>query len=281
MPGEHGPTGPVTNLSGLTFTAGGKTLPWRRDAVDMYAFHLDVPQGASALDVNLEFLAPSFSGGFTSGSSTTSHLAVLSWNWVLLYLRVTNIDDLMFTASLRLPPGWKFGTGLTADQRSAGEVRFRAASLATLVDSPVLAGEHFRAIPLSTATPPAELDIAADGPAALAASQQFTDAMRKLVDEAKALFGAEHYDHYTFLCTLSDRVAHFGLEHHQSSDTRVAASPPPATTHHSAESSAAAGGSVTTRRGASESRIWKWCASGSTWAIRSACGSVPRASSPT
>jgi predicted metalloprotease with PDZ domain len=146
IPGEHGPTGPITNLSGLMFTAGGKALPWRRDPVDMYAFHLDVPQGASALGVNLEFLAPTFAGRFTSGSSTTSHLAVLSWNWMLLYPRVAHMNEVMFTASLRLPPGWKFGTGLPVDQQSAGEVTFRAANLATLVDSPVLAGERFRTI---------------------------------------------------------------------------------------------------------------------------------------
>jgi predicted metalloprotease with PDZ domain len=42
-----------------------------------------------------------------------------------------------------------------------------------------------------------------------------------LVREASALFGAHHYSHYDFLFTLSDQVASFGLEHHQSSDDRV------------------------------------------------------------
>ncbi|MGH3799237.1 MAG: M61 family metallopeptidase [Pseudonocardiaceae bacterium] len=222
IPGEHGPTGPVINLAGLTFTASGQILPWRRDPVDMYAFHLDVPPGTTAVEVSLEFLAPTFAGGFTSGSSTTSHLFVFSWNWMLLHPPVAHTDDLVFDASLRLPPGWKFGTGLPVQRESEGEVNFRAASLTTLVDSPVLAGEYFRAIPLSTATPAVEMTIAADSPAAMEASPQFTDAMRKLVEEAKALFGAERYEHYNFLFTLSDRVAHFGLEHHQSNDSRVA-----------------------------------------------------------
>ncbi len=219
IPGTHGPTGPIADLSGLTFTAGGKTLPWRRDPVDMYAFHLDVPQGATAVEVSLEFLAPTFANGF---SSTTSHLFVFWWDWLLLHPPVAHTDDLMVDASLRLPPGWKLGTGLPVERESAGEVNFRAASLTTLVDSPVLAGEYFRIIPLSAAKPAVEMSIAADSPAALEASPQFTDAMRKLVEEAKALFGAEHYEHYNFLFTLSDRVAHFGLEHHQSSDSRVA-----------------------------------------------------------
>ncbi len=222
LPGEHGPTGPIINLSGLRFTAAGKTLQWRRDPVDMYAFHVEVPQGASAVEVSMEFLAPTFSGGFTSGSSTTSHLALFSWNWLLLYPPVAHSDELMIDASIRLPSGWKYGTGLDTEKETRGVVDFKTASLTKIVDSPVLAGEHFRVIPLSTAKPSVEMDIAADSAAALEASPQFINSMRRLVAEARALFGAEHYEHYTILFTLSDRVAHFGLEHHQSNDSRVA-----------------------------------------------------------
>jgi predicted metalloprotease with PDZ domain len=222
IPGEHGPTGPIVNLAGLTFRAGGKTLPWRRDPGDMYAFHLDVPEGATTVEARLEFLTPTFAGPMASSASTTSHLAVLAWNQMLLYPAVGNTDDLTFDASLRLPAGWKFGTALAVERESQGEVDFQPASLTALVDSPVLAGEYLRAVPLSTATPAVTIDIAADSLAALDAPPRFTDAMRNLVDEARALFGAEHYEHYTFLLTLSDRVASFGLEHHQSSDNRVA-----------------------------------------------------------
>jgi predicted metalloprotease with PDZ domain len=221
IPGEHGPTGPIINLSGLKFTAGGKALQWRRDPVDMYAFHIEVPPGASAVEVALEFLAPTFAGGFSAGSSTTSHVAIVTWNWLLLYPQVTHTDDITFDASLRLPAGWKFGTALPVEKESGGRIDFRPVSLSTLVDSPVLAGEYFRAVPLKTGNPPVEIDMAADSAAALEASPQFVNAMRKLVLEAEALTGAEHYEHYNFLFTLSDRVAHFGLEHHQSNDSRV------------------------------------------------------------
>ena len=222
IPGEHGPTGPIINLSGLKFTAAGKVLQWRRDPVDMYAFHIEVPTGANAVNVDLEFLAPTFAGGFSAGSSTTSHLAMVTWNWVLLYPPVSHTDDITFDASLKLPPGWKFGTALTVERESRGQIDFAPVSLTNLVDSPVLAGEYFRVIPLKTAKPPVEMDIAADSPAALEATPKFINGMRKLVEEAEALAGAEHYDHYNFLFTLSDRVAHFGLEHHQSNDSRVA-----------------------------------------------------------
>lgn len=222
IPGEHGPTGPIINLSGLKFTAAGHTLQWRRDPVDMYAFHMDVPQGASSVEVNLEFLAPTFAGGFSGGSSTTAHLAMVTWNWVLLYPPVTHTDDITFDASLKLPPGWKFGTALRVASERRGEINFAPVSLTNLVDSPVLAGEYFRAIPLKTGERPVEIDIAADSPAALEASPRFVNSMRNLVREAESLAGAEHYEHYNFLFTLSDRVAHFGLEHHQSNDSRVA-----------------------------------------------------------
>ncbi|MGH8973241.1 MAG: M61 family metallopeptidase [Acidimicrobiia bacterium] len=222
IPGEHGPTGPIVNLAGLKFTAGGEILRWRRDPVDMYAFHLDVPPGATAVEADLEFLAPTSGGAFSSSASTTSHLAVLAWNWVLLYPPVGHTDDLVIDASLRLPPGWKFGTGLTVERESEDEVDFHPASLTTLVDSPVLAGEYFRSLPISTAKPAVTIDVAADSAAALEAHPRFTEAMRNLVDEARALFGAEHFERYTFLLTLSDGVASFGLEHHQSSDNRVA-----------------------------------------------------------
>lgn len=222
LPGEHGPTGPVINLSALKFTAAGKTLRWKRDPVDMYAFHIEVPQGANFVEVSMEFLAPTFSGGFTSGSSTTSHLAIFSWNWLLLYPPVAHSDELMIDTSIRLPAGWKYGTGLDTERETRGVVEFKTASLTKVVDSPVLAGEFFRSIPLSTTKPAVEIDLAADSPAALEASPQFINSMRKLVAEARALFGAEHYEHYNFLFTLSDRVAHFGLEHHQSNDSRVA-----------------------------------------------------------
>src|SRR4051812_49055328 len=43
IPGEHGPTGPITDLAGLKVTARGSTLPWRREDTDMYAFWVTVP----------------------------------------------------------------------------------------------------------------------------------------------------------------------------------------------------------------------------------------------
>src|SRR2546423_7858929 len=119
IPGEHGPTGPIINLAGLKFTAGGQTIPWRRDDVEMYAFHLDVPAGVKELEASLDFLSPTFAGGFTAGASTTSHLAIVTWNQLVLYPDRANIADVTFKADLALPPGWQFGTSLPVARRFA------------------------------------------------------------------------------------------------------------------------------------------------------------------
>jgi predicted metalloprotease with PDZ domain len=227
IPGEHGPTGPITDLVGLKFTAAGKTIPWRRDGADMYAFHLDVPAGAREVEAALDFLAASSAVGFTSAASTTSHLAIVTWNQLVLYPQGTNPDAINYRASLQLPAGWKYGTALPVAPggpiggSGSRRVEFAPVSLTTLVDSPVLAGEYFRVIPLDAGARPVEMDIAADSAAALEASPDFIAHMKKLVAETDALFGARHYENYHFLFTLSDHVAHFGLEHHQSNDSRV------------------------------------------------------------
>ena len=221
IPGEHGPTGPIVDLAGLKITAGGKTISWRRDDVDMYAFHFEVPAGAKEIEVLLDFLSPTFAGGFTAGASTTSHLAIVTWNQLVLYPEGSNVSDVTFKANLTFPAGWKFGTSLPVASQSASKVDFAPVSLERLVDSPVLAGEYFLVIPLA-ANPSNEIDIAADNRADLEISAELTTTLKRVVTEAVSLFGATHYTHYHFLLTLSDHTAHFGLEHHESNDSRVA-----------------------------------------------------------
>lgn len=222
LPGEHGPTGPIADLAGLVFTAGGKTLPWRRDAVDMFAFHLDVPAGADTVEVALDYISPVESAGFSSGASATLWLSMVSWNQVLLFPKGANGDAVTYTASLRLPAGWKYGTALPVASETAEGVEFTPVSLTTLVDSPVLIGAHLRTFALGTDAPAHRVQAAADSEAALAAGPALIANWKNLVAETGALFGARHYRSYSFLLTLSDHTAHFGLEHHESSDDRVA-----------------------------------------------------------
>jgi predicted metalloprotease with PDZ domain len=221
IPGEHGPTGPITDLVGLKMSAAGKAVEWQRDAEDMYAFHLEVPAGADAVEVALDYLLPSNAGGFSAGGSATAQLLDLNWNQVLLYPKAAKINEIQYVASLRLPAGWKFGTALPLAEESGAEVKFAPASLETLVDSPVIAGRFFRTVDLTPGAQPAHLlHMVADSAAALEIRPEQATNFSHLVAEENALFGAHHYRSYHFLLTLSDHVAHFGLEHHESSDDR-------------------------------------------------------------
>jgi predicted metalloprotease with PDZ domain len=233
LPGEHAPDGAIDDLVGLKFSARGNTIPWRRDPVDLFAFHLDVPQGADTLEVTFDFLSAIGAGGFSSASSETAHLGIYSWNQVLLYPQGARSDDVMFRASLQIPGGWKYATALkpaiiggTVPGTNGGErsssVTFAPVSLTTLVDSPVIAGEYLRVVPLDdSASRPVEADLVGDTAASIEIPADLTQKWKRLVQEADAMFGARHFDNYHFLLTLSDRVAHFGLEHHQSNDSRV------------------------------------------------------------
>jgi predicted metalloprotease with PDZ domain len=221
LPGEHGPDGPITDLVGLKISAAGKLVNWQRDADNMFAFHLTVPASANAVDVSFDFLLPSGSGAYSSGVSSTATLLDLSWNQVLLYPQKTNAYDTQYAATLHLPEGWKFGTALPVASASGARVQFSPVSLETLVDSPVIAGEYFRTVDLAQDMKPThKLDIVADSAAALEIKPADAGHFSHLVMEANALFGAHHYRDYHFLLTLSDHVAHFGLEHHESSDNR-------------------------------------------------------------
>jgi predicted metalloprotease with PDZ domain len=221
IPGEHAPDGPVVDLAGLFFKANGQTLKWRRDLLDGFTIHVDVPAGVNQIDAELDFLSPAtLETGFSAGSSATDKLAVISWNQVLLYPKGWKSDDINYTASLKLPEGWKFGTPLPIASQSGNEIHFATASLTTLVDSPVITGEFLKIVPLAQ-DPLTEMDIAADSAAALEAPAEVWDHYKSLVEQAQKLFGAHHYRDYHFLYTLSDHVAHFGLEHHESDDSRV------------------------------------------------------------
>jgi predicted metalloprotease with PDZ domain len=221
IPGEHGPTGPIVNLVGLKVEGGGKPIAWKRDSVNMYAFHLDVPAGVASLEVAFDFISPPESEGFSSGSSATSELAVLSWNQLLLYPQGAQADDLQFQATLKVPNSWRYGTALPIARESGNEIEFQPASLTTMVDSPVSAGAHYRTIDLGAdGGAPHYLHLAADSDRALEVSPEIVGQYQNLVKETGALFGSRHYRGYHFLYTLSDHVAHFGLEHHESSDDR-------------------------------------------------------------
>jgi predicted metalloprotease with PDZ domain len=226
IPGNHRPSGPIANLTGLTMKAGGQTLAWERDPVDMYAFRVEVPAGATELQVSLDDITSSGSAGASGGAASTN-LLDLNWNQVVLYPQGASSDEVQVEASVTPPQGWKVGTALpVAMVTKSGTneiIGFRPVSLTMLVDSPLIAGDHYRQITLTKPgeTPVHVIDMVSESEAGLAMTPADETAYRKLVAETGALFGARHYTQYHFLYTLSDEVGHHGLEHHESSDNAV------------------------------------------------------------
>jgi len=222
IPGEHSPTSAIVDATGLHFRGSGKEIAWRRDDVDVYAFHCEVPGGVTVLEVTLDYLLPVESG--TAGvPSASARVAVLPWNLVVLYPDGARADDVKFAPSIRVPEGWKFATALqlTGNNRAEGVAEFETVSLTTLVDSPLLAGAFFKTYDLAPGQKTEHrLNIAADSSAATAISNEELQHMRQLVSETEALFGTHHYRHYDFLLALSDHLQPNGLEHHESSDNR-------------------------------------------------------------
>jgi predicted metalloprotease with PDZ domain len=216
IPGNHAPDGPLSAVTGLHFIADGKDIPWQRDLLDVYTFHVNVPGGVTHLDANFDFIE-------AEGVSASDKLLVLEWNEVALYPAGTPSHDLTCDATLLLPDGWKFGTSLPIEHESGNRIAFKPIAFDLLVDSPIIEGQYFRVVDL---TPPGEpihheLDLAADSEAALAMPPAIQKGLTNVVAESGALFGARHYRDYHFLLALSDHVQHFGLEHHESNDSRL------------------------------------------------------------
>ncbi|MDE3105891.1 MAG: M61 family metallopeptidase [Acidobacteriota bacterium] len=219
IPGNHRPTGPASNITGVVFTANGRTLPWRRDDTDLYQFHLVIPVGVTMLHAHLDCIVT---------GRVTQTMAMLEWENLLLYPANQPVRQIAIQPSVVVPHGWGFGTALVPLQHLDPEhpgtdrLHFAATTVEQLQDSPILVGRNLREIPLAQDVKPAHyLDVAADLPEDLTLRPEFLAAVSNLVREAQAVFGSHHYTQYHFLLTLSDVAGREGLEHGQSSDNGV------------------------------------------------------------
>jgi predicted metalloprotease with PDZ domain len=221
LPGNHSPTGPIDKLAGLKITANGAPVAWRRDPVDVYAFHVDAPAGATSLDVTFQFLsAVSTREGRVM---TTPDMLSLQWNTVALYPAGYVSRQIMVEASVTLPAGFSLATALETATATGNTTTFRPTTFNTLVDSPLIAGRYFRRFDLDPGgASRVSLDVVADRPDLLAATDAELAAHRALVQQAYRLYGSHHYDHYDFLLSVSDKLGGIGLEHHRSSEDGVA-----------------------------------------------------------
>ncbi len=219
IPGEHSPSGPIPNLAGLHISIGGRPITWTRDPVDLYAIHLDVPAGATSIDVNFVYLGAN-AGNYSTARLSTPNLLSLTWNKVILTPKVADYASQQIAPSLTLPGAdWKYATALETLSHSGAEISFKTVSQEMLIDSPLDAGINARTWRLGEFEgAPVELAAFADTSDELDVPDATIQKLRNLVTQMHGLYHWRHFNHYTFLLTLSDVMPGEGVEHHQSSD---------------------------------------------------------------
>ena len=217
LPGNHAARGPIDKLAGIQFSAGGQKLAWKRDPADVYAFHLDIPQGVSSITADYQYLTPTDSS--QGRVVMTPSMLNLQWNAVLLYPAGHYSQGIEFRPSVKYPAGWQAGTALDVQAQNGDTIVYKPVSVDILADSPVYAGRYFRQIDLTPAGKrPVRLNVVADDPKQLEAKPEHIAQHKALVVQSLKLFGSEHYDHYDFLLSLSEQMAGNGLEHQRSSE---------------------------------------------------------------
>jgi predicted metalloprotease with PDZ domain len=220
IPGTHMPAGPANDITGVVFTANHQTLPWRRDDVDLYQFHLTIPPGVTTLHAHLDCIVT---------ERISQKLAVLEWERLLLYPAHTPVRDIPIQPALIVPAGWGIGTALTPigsgpyPVPAAGSTtRFAATNVEQLEDSPIITGQYFHEFPLAPEILPKHyLDVVSDSPEDSNLRAPVLAEIANLVREADKLYASHHYNQYHFLLTVSDVAGFEGLEHGQSSDNGV------------------------------------------------------------
>ncbi len=215
IPGEHAPTGTLNDMVNLYITANGKAINWRRDDVEMFEFHLTIPENVKEIEIAFDDVSQ-------PGTIASANLSRIKWNRLILYPEGAKADNVNVTASLKFPNGWQYATALKAENETANPAQFKTVSLTRLVDSPAIIGKFFKKIKLTDANGVShEMDIAADSAEALEYKPETLEGWKNLVTQANLTFGARHYNSYKFLNTFSDVGGGEGLEHNESSENGV------------------------------------------------------------
>ncbi|MEO6365717.1 MAG: hypothetical protein ABIO38_06700 [Luteimonas sp.] len=217
LPGNHAPSGPIDKLAGLRITGNGQPITWKRDPLNVFAFQFDVPAGVQSVTTEYQYLTPT--DGAQGRVVMTPNMLNLQWNAVVLYPAGHYASQITYAPTVTYPAGWQAASALDVEQRSGDVVRYKPVSLEVLVDSPVYAGRYFKQIDLAPgAKVPVRLNVVADAAKNLEAKPEHIAKHVAMVQQAVKLFGAQHYDHYDFLFSLSKQMGGNGLEHQRSSE---------------------------------------------------------------
>ncbi|ADW68048.1 M61 family metallopeptidase [Granulicella tundricola] len=237
IPGNHAPTGPASQIVGVIFTAAGKDgqikqLPWRRDDVNLYEFHLEIPAGVTSLHAHLDAIVD---------SRVSRQMACLEWERLMLYPAHIPVKDIAIEPSVTVPAGWGIGTALTpvgaptppppttgimesahTPLPGSTTTHYAPTDVEQLLDSPVIAGKYFHEFPLAPEVSPKHyIDVVSDKPEDSNLRPELLAEISNLVREATTAYASSHYNAYHFLLTLSDVAGGEGLEHGQSSDNGI------------------------------------------------------------
>ncbi|WP_432380014.1 M61 family metallopeptidase [Duganella sp. P38] len=217
---NHGPSGALNQFAGFKVSTGGKALNWKRDPLNVWAFNIEVPQGASSVDVEFQYVSPVEA---SQGRTTFTHdILGVQWQSLALYPDGYRSRNITVQPNLTVPPGWQFGSALEVEERKGDEIAFKPLDLETLLDSPLFAGRYFRRIDLDPgAKVPVHLNLVSDNAEQLEATPEQIAPHRALIQQAYKLFNSKHYKHYDFLLAISDEFGGIGREHHQSSENGV------------------------------------------------------------
>ena len=215
LPGKHAPRGQIEKVAGIKITANGEDIGWTRSPLDVYALHINVPEGAREIVMEFQFLNATASN--QGRVAVTDKMMNLQFETVSFYPAGYYVRQIPVQASVTYPTGWTAYTALRGE-KSGATVRYNETDYETLVDSPVFAGKYAKAIDLGENV---MLNMVADAPSELTASTEQISLHKKLISEALALFGAKHFDHYDFLFAITGEMGGIGLEHHRSSENAV------------------------------------------------------------
>lgn len=210
---SHAKTAAVANLAGLVIHAEGKRIAWKRDPVDVHAFHIEVPVGARSIELEFQCVTSARDALLLPDS------VLMQWHRVVLYPAGWFARNIPVATTLRLPTGLQAFSALDVGHTTDDTIAFKPTSLETLTDSPVAASRHVRQITLSPAGAPAfRLDLLADRPADLTATDNDLAQLLTLIEQTARVFGAPHYAHYDALVSLGDKFSAGGIEHLESAE---------------------------------------------------------------
>ncbi len=216
LPGQHGPRGNVSELVDLRFTANGQTLKWRRDPLEVHAFHVDLPAGVRS--VTARFLHTSPLQASEGRITMTAEMLNLQWEKMSLYPAGHYVRRIKVKPTVTLPAGWTAAVALDGQSVIGNRVTWNEVDYETLIDSPIFAGAHFRRWDIGNGM---GMSVVADEPALLDAKPEHIATMRALGQEALIAFGGRAWDRYEFLIAMTDRMGGIGLEHHRSSENQL------------------------------------------------------------